>query len=324
MARDKEHRPAGLTGKAVFGFLSLVTGRSKEEPWVSSPESDRNPHRRYPDARIKSNYQPPPITPSRVKRPRPLTPSPATKKLFFHDEQEQSPLLKLPDEALNLIYQYVLGNRLVHVVRLNSGLLSHTVCRVRDPNLHEQRHEKCHEQRCRGLKLPTGFHIKPPMEQENLLPLLQTCRKIYSSAIHILYSTNIFDFDSIENPIRLSTTLLPHRFDSLQRLSLDLRFCTSSRHSQGTPANDCARWERLWRVIGSMKGLQEAWVRIEWQKDDVGLVKERMWLDELSMVQRLRTFVVELPGLKKHEVLIDEGFRRLNGEWGFVVTRRSM
>ncbi|KAK2629282.1 hypothetical protein QTJ16_000102 [Diplocarpon rosae] len=319
MARDKEHRPTGLTGKAVFAFLNLVTGHGKEDPWMSSPESNHNPHRRYPDARTRSSYQPPPITPSRVKRLRPLTPSPTTRKFFHLDEQEQSPLLKLPDEVLNLIYEYVLGNRLLHIVRLHNGL-GHTNCQASNSYSHEQ----CYEQQCRGLKLPTGFHIKPPLEQENHLPLLQTCRKIYSSTIYMLYSSNIFDFDSMETLIQLSTALLPCRFDSIQRLSLDFRFCTSSRHSQGTPANDWARWERLWRVIGSMKALKEAWVRIEWHKEHVGLVKERMWLEELSMVKSLRTFVVELPGLKKHEVLVDEGFRRVYGDWEFVVTRRSV
>lgn len=128
----------------------------------------------------------------------------------------------------------------------------------------------------------------------------------------------------METPLRLSTTILPHRFDSIQRLSLDLRFNTSSRYSQGTPSNDVARWERLWRVIGSMKGLQELWVRIEWHKDDVGFVKERMWMDELSMVKSLKTFKVELPGLKKHEFIVEEGFKRVHGEWDFVVKRRNI
>lgn len=67
----------------------------------------------------------------------------------------------------------------------------------------------------------------------------------------------------METPIRLSTVVVPQRFDSIQRVSLDFRFASSSKFSQGTPSTDWARWERLWRVIGSMKGLQEVWVRIE-------------------------------------------------------------
>lgn len=55
----------------------------------------------------------------------------------------------------------------------------------------------------------------------------------------------------------------------------------------------------------------------------MGLVKERIWLDELSQVKRLSIFEVELAALKSHEKVVDEGFRRAHGEWEFVVTRRA-
>ncbi|EKD19834.1 uncharacterized protein L3040_002481 [Drepanopeziza brunnea f. sp. 'multigermtubi'] len=317
-SQDKGSRPVGITGRAVFGFLDFVTGRGKQAQWSTSSKSSRNFRQPSPNTRIKSIYQPPPITPSRVKRPRSLTPTPSTERFFSYDEQNQSSLFKLPPAAFALLYQYLLGDRLIHIVVSNDGL-RHSRCQVELPN----HHDECHEQRCRGLKLPSGLYTDRSQVQDNFLPLLQTCRKIYSSAIHVLYKSNIFDFDSMESLLRLSTTILPQRFDSIQRLSLDFRFKASFRFGQGTPSTDWPRWERLWRVIGSMEGLQEVWVRIEWHKEDVGLVKERMWLDELSMVKRLKTFEVELPGLKEHEVLVDESFRRLHGEWEFVVRRRD-
>lgn len=165
--------PAGLTGKAVFGFLNLVTGHGQVLEVLRPDFKSRNSHRVYPNARTKSNFQPPPITPSLVARERPLTPTPKSAKLFSCDDQEQSPLLKLPETALDLIYTYVLGDRLVHIVK-TGDCLGHTNCQGGKPN----QHEKCHEERCRGVKLPSGLHMIPLQSQEGLLPLLQTCRKM--------------------------------------------------------------------------------------------------------------------------------------------------
>lgn len=71
-----------------------------------------------------------------------------------------------------------------------------------------------------------------------------------------------------------------------------------------------------------MKSLQTLRARIEWHKEDAGLVTERRWLDELIQVRGLRVFELELPGLRKKEKVVDEGFRRVHGEWEFVVKRR--
>ncbi len=150
-----------------------------------------------------------------------------------------------------------------------------------------------------------------------------TKRISYTSAVTILYSTAIFDFDSMESLVKLSTVILPHRFDSIRNISLDFRFNTSKEFTEGTPSNDWSRWERLWRIIGSIKSLEKLWARIEWHKEDVGLVKERIWLDELIQVKRLKIFEVELAALKSHEKAVDEGFRRVHGEWEFVVRRRA-
>lgn len=143
------------------------------------------------------------------------------------------------------------------------------------------------------------------------------------SAIPILYGTTIFDFDSLESLITLSTSTLPHRFDSIQHLSFDFRFRTSHLFKEGSPSSDWARWERTWRVVGSIKALQTLRARIEWHKEDAGLVTERRWLDELIQVNGLKVFELELPGLTKAEEVVDEGFRRAHGEWEFAVRRRE-
>lgn len=76
-------------------------------------------------------------------------------------------------------------------------------------------------------------------------------------------------------------------------------------------------------MVGSIKALQTLRARIEWHKEDAGLVTERRWLDELIQVNGLKVFELELPGLTKAEEVVDEGFRRAHGEWEFAVRRRE-
>ncbi|KAH7342815.1 hypothetical protein BKA65DRAFT_354338, partial [Rhexocercosporidium sp. MPI-PUGE-AT-0058] len=189
----------------------------------------------------------------------------------------------LPPEVLELICKRAIGDRLVHIMRRPSEGLGHECC-ILD---RESGPEACREQKCRGLKLPTGRYAKSDRPGEDLTALLQTCRKLYVSAISILYGTTIFDFDSLESLITLSTSTLPHRFDSIRHLSFDFRFGTAHLFKEGTPSSDWARWERTWRVIGSMKALQTLRARIEWHKEDAGVVTERRWLDELIQVTGL-------------------------------------
>ncbi|KAH7419199.1 hypothetical protein BKA64DRAFT_9821 [Cadophora sp. MPI-SDFR-AT-0126] len=318
---QKEPHPTGITGRTVFGTLNFLTGRSRPLPESPKPSSRRRWESLGLPAnhRSKSNYQPPPITPSLPKRERAISPSPTNKKdLLLHD-QDQSPLFRLPKEVLDLICEHAVGNRLVHIMRRPTGGLGHEVCKLGN----ESSPNACKEQQCRGVKLATGRYAKSSQPGENFVALLQTCRKLYVAAIRVLYETTIFDFDSMESLITLSTSTLPHRYDSIQHLSFDFRFATSHHFKEGSPASDWARWERTWRVIGSMKGLKTLRARIEWHKEDAGVVTERRWLDELIQVTGLEVFELELPGLRKAEKIVDEGFRRAHGEWEFVVKRRD-
>ncbi|KAH9216962.1 hypothetical protein DL95DRAFT_112578 [Leptodontidium sp. 2 PMI_412] len=318
---QKDPHPTGITGRAVFGALNFLTGHSRPLPDSPKPSSRRRWESLGLPAnhRARSNYQPPPITPSLPKRPRAISPSPGSKKDLSLYNQEQSPLFKLPADVLELICNHAIGNRLVHIMRRPSGGLGHECC-ILDG---EGGPEACRKQQCRGIKLATGRYAKSSQPGEDLTALLQTCRKFYVSAIPILYGTTIFDFDSLESLITLSTSTLPHRFDSIQHLSFDFRFRTSHLFKEGSPSSDWARWERTWRVVGSIKALQTLRARIEWHKEDAGLVTERRWLDELIQVNGLKVFELELPGLTKAEEVVDEGFRRAHGEWEFAVRRRE-
>ncbi len=123
--------------------------------------------------RTASNYQPPPIFEPLPPRAHCLTPSPSAPDSSYH-QQAQSILLNLPPELLSQIYREVLGDSLLHIVR-RKARLGHRLCKIRTPG----RQGECMESECRGLKIPSGWHVKPSCEtDERVIGLLQTCRKV--------------------------------------------------------------------------------------------------------------------------------------------------
>ncbi len=138
----------------------------------------------------------------------------------------------------------------------------------------------------------------------------------YINAVRVLYSSNIFDFDCMETLIGFSTTLVPVRFDSIVSLQLDFRFPLSIHFREATPQNDLDRWERTWRIIGSMKSLQFLWVRIAWPKPEMSVREERRFMDALCQVGELKCFEVSL------QPVIGTEFTR-SAEQHWVVFRRT-
>lgn len=244
------------------------------------------------DGRRTASYDPPPrLLPHIPPRPRCITPpldnSKEEESIAFHD-QAQSRLFCLPEEILLNIYECVIGNRVLHIVR-RRGKLGHTSCKsTGEPDV-------CKEAKCRGFKLPTGLYVLSGNGSGDLIQLLQTCRKVYVDAIDILYTSNIFDIDSLESMISLSCAILSQRFDSIQNLQLDLRFSLSLYFSESSPSSDYLRWSRVWAIIGSMKALQHLWIRISWPRPRYSAMEEKRMMEPLWMVPRLRTYLVSLP-----------------------------
>ncbi|KUJ22029.1 uncharacterized protein LY89DRAFT_576892 [Mollisia scopiformis] len=256
---------------------------------MSSYRRRHHPHPASP-ARTASNYQPPPLVQSLTRRSGCITPPSLVPQEL---DQIKSPLFKLPEEILLLIYEQVIGNNVLHIVR-RANHLGHATC----SNKSSGSHDDCQDLKCRGTKLPNGVSVQDGHGRDSFIPLLQTCRKIYVDAINVLYTSNTFDFDCMESLISFSTCIVPHRFDCIQNVQLDLRFNYSHFFSEGTPSNDYSRWERMWRIIGSMKSLQHLWCRIVWWRTDLTGAEEARYLGELLQVGKLRVFEVTLPALK--------------------------
>jgi hypothetical protein len=133
----------------------------------------------------------------------------------------------------------------------------------------------------------------------------------YVDAVQVLYSSNIFDFDSMESFICLSCAVLPAKFDSIQSIQLDFRFSDSHHFSESQPRNDWPRWERTWRIIDSMKALQRIRVRITWPRAEPSGKEEANLLQPLLQIRHMKTYEVSLPPLTGNEIewSVDVPFR---------------
>ncbi len=124
-------------------------------------------------------------------------------------------------------------------------------------------------------------------------------------ALEILYTSNVFDFDSMEGLIHFSTAVRARRFDSIQSLQLDFRFNVSVYFSESAPATDFQRWLRTWQIISSMKALRHLWARIHWHRLLIASEEERL-LKVLMLVTGLETFDVNVSPLRATEVGRDD------------------
>lgn len=174
-----ERERPGLRSQLIFGVLNRVTGHSKPidarrpRPSISAPSHGR---------RMSSLQPPPPLSPPLPRRNARLTPPPPpsycpndeTPNLPDWDQQFQSPFMRLPVEIQMLIYEHVIGNRVIHIIRRNDmkGGMGHMSC-LTDGNF-----ELCNEMNCRGMKLPTGLFIESRSDHSHLLPLLQSCKMV--------------------------------------------------------------------------------------------------------------------------------------------------
>ncbi|KAL3486291.1 hypothetical protein BJX62DRAFT_242146 [Aspergillus germanicus] len=107
----------------------------------------------------------------------------------------------------------------------------------------------------------------------NLLPIVLTCRRIYSEAINILYSHNTFAFRNLSAIASFTSMVLPQRLSCIRSLRLEWVFCdyefdypygTSAAYSEMVKKPFDHRWDALWEVLTMrMRGLRKLHVKLQ-------------------------------------------------------------
>jgi hypothetical protein len=84
----------------------------------------------------------------------------------------------LPKEVRLLIYEKVLGGRVLHIVR-RTKQMGHVPCKRRDSE-----EESCRALGCRGFKEFNGYYASNGEEHGGLIQMLQVCRRLYVQYFH--------------------------------------------------------------------------------------------------------------------------------------------
>ena len=162
-------------------------------------------------------------------RKRTLTsPLPTPEKSLLHvrrkqrtvDQLQSTFFASLPLEIRETIYEYALTAMHTHIFRRTDCRLGHWQCHSR----HRKLHDPAPGHLCYfDCKSSSGAFIPEKMSEGNIgniLPLLRTCRRVYSEAIHILYRKNTFCFQDKTTIEYFSKTTLPCRMKIIERLQL--------------------------------------------------------------------------------------------------------
>ncbi|KAL8954102.1 MAG: hypothetical protein Q9222_000081 [Ikaeria aurantiellina] len=196
-------------------------------------------------------------------------------------------LTVLPLEVRQEIYAWVLGGRLVHIVR-KGKYMAHIRCKLNGPSDFTRA--------CRPAAAATCHEESPGLAftANGNIALLMTCRQIYKEAVEILYSSNTFDFDHQDLFLLFTRSILPQRLAQIR--SLEFSFKTLHLKLPFAYAESVkSAWVLMWRIIAKdTPALRHLRLRIGGEH---GLPYPSMdrewWMEDILQVTGLQSFDIE-------------------------------
>ncbi|SMQ49145.1 unnamed protein product [Zymoseptoria tritici ST99CH_3D1] len=176
------------------------------------------------------------------------------------DEQTECAFLsKLPYDVRLIIYEMVLGGNVLHLSAQKPGSrIVHYVCKQPDKIAEQDLHHTCSDY---SNGRPSSAPREHYPQATGLLPLLVTCRRIYSEAIGTLYSANTFEFTQNFAAFSLLKYIIPsQRLPCFRHLRLHMRIPRHpSLNSRAT-----RDWQNLWAFFrDEMSGLQNLYLELQ-------------------------------------------------------------
>lgn len=124
---------------------------------------------------------------------------------FTLEQRESLFFSRLPLDVRLMIYEMILGGMVFHLDAQNMhNRILLNICR--QPERINDANHQCHAPSSpRPSSAPRGDY----MQATGLLPLLVTCRRVYSEAIETLYSSNTFEFSRNAAAMRFLKVMVP-------------------------------------------------------------------------------------------------------------------
>lgn len=232
-----------------------------------------------------------------------------------------------------MIYQGVFANETVHIVPLDRRLGSFLcTCPTSSDMLWSSQHACWNRQHTRKDHPTYGM---PSLYSDrdtgiNVLPLLLTCRTIYSESINFLYSSWTFDFRHLDAVLKLAFSVLPQRLNAITSLHLDgvfhdnygdwnhgLQYVSDYHRKRfSVTDNDLAVgggvWEATCQVLSGLSGLKRLHLDIACERfyifllDEYHGIREERVFGPLREITQCDTFGIEVDwpdteGFKKED-----------------------
>ncbi|OAX77624.1 hypothetical protein ACJ72_08075 [Emergomyces africanus] len=198
---------------------------------------------------------------------------------------------ELPPEIRYLIFEALLGNRVLHVtIRHHDGYRALKACRQTGVSWER----KFWGTVFRGYSdnVTVDCQCGPGSEDSLSLDILRTCRRIYSECVPILYARNIFNFHKDADPGILTSRPVQPRFQCVTSIELNL----PSRNSYYPIAR--GDYQRLIAPVSCLHPLKV--IRLHMKElpllpdhDTEGLSLEEFWLAPVDNLARVMASTLE-------------------------------
>jgi hypothetical protein len=206
-----------------------------------------------------------------------------------YDQPDSAFLSRLPLDVRMMIYEMVLGGMTFHVsAGDNHSRIYHLVCQAPEQITQSQNHGQCHQV---TIKRPSSAQQEDFGHATGLLPLLTTCRKVYSEAINLLYSGNRFEFTQIHTAFRFLTRMIPQpRLPALRHILLKMAVPRHPDLNSRTKRD----WQDLFDLFSqSMTGLRSLYLTLNLLESVKQQIRDTSDTDGISWLQPMMATAVD-------------------------------
>ena len=212
---------------------------------------------------------------------------------IFYLQDQCNFLSILPLDVRRIIYDMVLGGMVFHITKNTSDsnsrdfrILSH-ICK-RPDHIDEDDHFECFDS---TSQRPSSAPRRDYPHATGLLPLLVTCRRIYSEAIETLYSANAFEF--WENRVAfkfLKVVVPPQRLACIRHFRWNFRI---PHHPNINPRSQ-RDWSDLFTFFSNeTSGLQHLYLKLMLNYPIEAEIKRTRDEDGVGWIQPMVIMAVE-------------------------------
>ncbi|EKG14373.1 hypothetical protein MPH_08464 [Macrophomina phaseolina MS6] len=190
-----------------------------------------------------------------------------------HSQSQSTLFAKLPAEIRQAIFEeagMAGGNKTIHVFSSQRQVYG-KLCTLPLENArpyYEPEQDECYACRSKACQAidPTSRHFDNFSPSgcsldKSVLSLLQTCRRIYSEAVHTLYQANEFSFTNLWTLLDFFATIPESHASKVRSVRLTWALVQYNFRDDQAPY-DLRTWRQVWTRVSQLEGLRKLHVEL--------------------------------------------------------------